>query len=189
MKIANTLFGHLKSDLTLDEIHFLTWSIVFKACYSFVDRIGVGDTELRDSDNVVHYVKPSLVLRNGRASGDAFRLRSGEVGWSINWLECFEEYTKDDQLVRVRSILRIETKKNGRLAELNVQNTKLTTGATVDLRFKLCPLPADHNYPADPSHCEVIGMPPYESPKSALVGDLMAKSVTATHLAKLNSTP
>ena len=143
----------------------------------------VGGDELRESDNVVHYVRPRLVLRDGGVSGEAFRLRADERGLSVNWLECFNG-TKLEQIAEVRALLRIETRTNGRLAELNVLLT--IKQASDSLVFERRPLPADGSHPPDPSHCEITGMPPYESPQSALIGDLIAKCVTETHWAKLS---
>lgn len=138
-------------------------------------------TELADSDNVVRYVKPKSILGNGRASGDAFRLRAQEVGLSVNWLECFATGSKQGQVARVRALSRITMSKNGRLAELNVGATRAKTRNACDCRFRRHPLPAEGGHPEDLSHCEITGLPAYGSSQAAVIGDLIAVTVTETY--------
>ena len=71
--------------------------------------------------------------------------------------------------------------KNGRLAELNVGNTRTKTRDACDSRFRRHPLPAEGGYPEDPSHCEVTGLPAYGSSQAAVIGDLIAETVTETY--------
>ena len=44
---------------------------------------------LPDDAQVVRYVKPTSRHEDGSVDGAAFRLRSGDNGLSVNWLECF----------------------------------------------------------------------------------------------------
>ena len=138
-------------------------------------------TELDDSDNVVRYVKPNSVLSNGRASGNAFRLRPQEVGLSVNWIEYFATASKHEQVDKVRVLSRMTMSKNGCLAELNVGNTRVRTRDACDSRFRRHPLPAEGGHPEDPSHCEVTGLPAYGSSQAAVIGDLIADTVTETY--------
>ena len=138
-------------------------------------------TELADSDNVVRYVRPKSVLSNGMPSGDAFRLRPQEVGLSVNWLEYFTTATKQEQVETVRALSRMTMSRNGRLAELNVGNSRAKTYDACELHFFRHPLPAEGGYPEDHSHCEITGLPAYGSSQAAVIGDLIAKTVTETY--------
>lgn len=139
--------------------------------------------DLPDDNHVVRYVKPThLRKKDGKATGAAFCLRSDETGLSVNWRECFHDHTKDEQLVQVRRLYRLEMSKNGRLAELNVGTTKRCVRDELDaIRFIHKPLPADDTYEADPSHCEITGLPLDNSPEAEMIGDMIAKSVQAIY--------
>lgn len=145
----------------------------------------MNDTEIRaelaESDHVVRYVRPRSVLSNGRASGDAFRLRPHEVGLSVNWLECFAAASKQEQVDKVIALSRITMSKNGRLAELNVGNTRAKTRDACHVRFIRHPLPTESGHPEDPSHCEITGLPAYGSLQAAVIGDLIADTVNETY--------
>jgi len=43
------------------------------------------------------------------------------------------------------------------------------------------PLDADENFEADPSHSEIVGLPPKDSPEADMIGDLIAKYVIEIH--------
>lgn len=140
--------------------------------------------ELRDEHHVVRYVKPTLVRDDGSVDGSAFCLRSGENGLSVNWLEHFANLARLEQLEQVRHLSRIEMKRRGRLAVLKVGMTKRKTREAARLRFEHRPLSQERDYPADPSHCEILGLPPVpdgESSQAALVGDLIADCVSETY--------
>lgn len=77
-------------------------------------------------------------------------------------------------------------KSSGRLVELNVGVTRERIGQRLDeLRFIHKPLNADENYEADPSHSEIMGLPPKDSPEAELIGDMIAECVIAVHSAKV----
>lgn len=135
------------------------------------------DIDLPDPDHVVRYVRPRLVLDDGSVDGSAFRLRSGDSGVSVNWLECFDGLSKSEQIEQVRILSRLKMRRNGRLAELNVGMTRQSTGSLASVRFVHVPWPAEQGYEADPSHSEITGLPS-DSPVAARVGDLIAWSVT-----------
>lgn len=141
---------------------------------------------LQNDDHVVRYVRPMLISDDGAVDGSAFRLRSGESGLSVNWLDCFRELSKREQLEQIRRLTRINMRRNGRLAELNVGETLGRVGSRLSaLRFVHRPLLADGGYPADPSHSAIEGLPSGASPEAALIGDLIASSVQQTHPAVL----
>jgi hypothetical protein len=148
----------------------------------------IGD-DLPDDDHVVRYVKPTSVREDGTVDGSAFCLRAhrpDDVRLSVHWLECFRDSTKSDQLAAVRQLSRLRLRERGRFAELNVGKTKRhVTVEHVTLRFIHMPLSAQEDYEADPSHSEIDGLPPGNSPHAELIGDMIAESVAAIHPAVL----
>ena len=73
-------------------------------------------------------------------------------------------------------------RKSGRLAELNVGATKKHIRSELEnLRFIHAPLPATDEHNADPSHSEITGLPPANSPEAELIGDMMAECIKAMH--------
>lgn len=138
--------------------------------------------ELPDDSHVVRYAKPTLVREDGSVGGEAFQLRSGEESLSLNWLECFPGISKPQQIDEVRGRSRLQLRQNGRFAELTVGQTKEHVhGELADLRFVHDPLEAEDGFEADPSHSEIMGLPPADSPDAELVGDMIAECVTEVH--------
>ena len=125
-----------------------------------------------------------MVQEDGTADGSDFRLRSArpdETGLSVNWLEAFQP-GRSHQLNEVRRLFRLGLRPNGRFAEMNVGTVirevakELTT-----LRVIHDPLEAKEGFDADPSHAEIIGLPPGDSDQAVLVGDLIAECVIDMH--------
>ncbi len=142
----------------------------------------MNESSLPDNAHVVRYARPTTVREDGRVDGSAFRLRAGDTGLSVNWLECFAELTKVQQLNQVRRLSRIDMRQNGRLAELNVGATKLHAQQLLpSIRFVPAPLPEEGMHEADPSHSEIAGLPLGDSLEAALIGDLIAECVGAVH--------
>ena len=138
--------------------------------------------DLPDDAHVVHYVRPTSVHEDGSIDGSGFRLRADEIGLSVNWLECFSDHTKVQQLAEVRRRSRLTMRRRGRLAELDVGITKQHVRHKVpSLRFVHKPLAADQRYEADPSHSEIEGLPPGDSPQAALIGDMVAECIQDVH--------
>lgn len=137
--------------------------------------------ELPDDGHVVRHAKGAFIDR-GIVNGSAFELRQTDTGLSVNWLECFQGLTKARQLDEIRRLSRLKMRRSGRLVELNVGATKRHVGSLLEtLGFILKPLDADDDHEADPSHSEIIGLPPQGSPDAAKIGDMIAESVTAVH--------
>ena len=136
---------------------------------------------LPPDDNVVRYASPRTIHDDGSVDGAAFHLRAGDDGLSVNWLEYFRSQPKARQLQEVRRCARLRLSNNGRLAELKVGETQAHLGRICDLLLVRQPLPATENYPADPSHSEIIGLPPGDSPAAELIGDLIAECVHTLH--------
>lgn len=137
---------------------------------------------LPDNAHVVRYARPTAVREDGRVNGSAFRLRPDDAGLSVNWLEHFRGLPTDRQLDEVRRLSRIDMRANERLAELNVGAVKHHVHERLpSIRFVHNPLPQEDAHPADPSHSEIVGLPPGESLEAALIGDMIAECVSAVH--------
>lgn len=138
--------------------------------------------DLPDADHVMRYARFIDLLDDGTLNCSAFQLRKAESGLSVNWLECFGDKTKSQQLDEVRRLIRLTMKRSGRLAELNVGQTRKKVDRLLDeLRFIHMPLDADENFEADPSHSEIVGLPPKDSPEADMIGDLIATCVIEVH--------
>ena len=132
---------------------------------------------LPDDHHIVRYAKPSLV-EEGIVDGSAFLLRPDEPGLSVNWLEAFGGNDEDRQLSEVRRLLRLKLSKSGRFAKLNVGATKRHVSKVLEeVRIIEAPRPPIDEFEADPSHAEIIGLPPGESDEAMLIGDLIADCV------------
>ena len=137
-------------------------------------------------DHIVRYVKPIAVEADGTANGAAFCLRTGEEGLSVNWLEAFGS-EKSYQLDEVRHRFRLSLSTNGRLAEMKVGTVLHKLRGTLDTPgIVYDPLEAESDFVSDPSHAQVIGLPPNapDSDEAMLVGDLIAECVIGVHPAK-----
>lgn len=135
--------------------------------------------DLPDTDHVVRYVKSRDLLEDGNLNCSAFQLRPGESGLSVNWIEYFKNLTKLEQIHEIRGLIRLSMRPSGRLAELNVGQTRRHVDYA--LGFVHSPLPAEDVYAADPSHSEVIGLPAGDSAEAELIGDMIAECVVAVH--------
>lgn len=142
--------------------------------------------ELPLGDQIVRYVKPSMIQEDGTADGSDFRLRPNrpdEEGLSVNWLEAFGA-DKVRQLSEVRRLCRLNLKPNGRFAEMNVGAVLGTVSQELDtLQILHDPLDAKDDHDTDPSHAEIRGLPPGDSDQAMLVGELIAECVTTMHRA------
>lgn len=140
--------------------------------------------DLPADDHVVRYVKPSMVLEDGTPDGSDFCLRPDrpdETGLSVNWLEVFEP-PKTQQLSEVRRLSRLRVRRNGRFAELDVGKTLRAVSDELNaVRMLHDPLEPYGEFDADPSHAEIVGLPPGDSDEAALVGDLIAECVVDMH--------
>ena len=140
---------------------------------------------LPGDNHVVRYAKPTSVRTDGKVDGSAFCLRANrpdDTSLSVNWLECFPDHTKDEQLAEVRRLARLKMREGGSLAELNIGATKQHVRTVFDgLRFIHKPLAAEDEFEADPSHSEITGLSQGNSPESELIGDMIAQSINAVY--------
>ena len=137
--------------------------------------------DLPETDHIVRYVKPRNV-EDGRVSIAEFRLRENEKGVSVNWLEYYENLSKEEQLAEVRVASRLVLRKNSRFAELNVGRIKdFLAEELPGLRVVHTPLAAEEEFPADPSHSEITGLPSGNSEQADLIAEMIAKCVCDLH--------
>lgn len=136
---------------------------------------------LADRDHVVRYVIPSKVQEGGRVDGTAFQRRVGEDAVSVNWLEAFPA-GKDEQIEAVRQVFRLRRARNGRFAELQVGEVRrYLLAEAIEMTAVQRPLSAEGDFPADPSHAELTGLPPRDSEDAEVIGDMIADCVLGLH--------
>ena len=150
-------------------------------------------TEIRQinpQDNVVRYVPPRLI-EGSVIDAEAFSLSEADMqehdpGWSVNWLEYFEGFSKCEQVAEVRKHIQRTPAATGVFAELNVGET-LTSLSSSGLRpsFRHAPSPANDKFDPDPSHAQLLGLPPFGTNEADLIGDYIADElVRRTHPAR-----
>ena len=144
----------------------------------------IGD-ELPDEDHFVRYAKPTGIREDSTVDGSEFRLRLNrpdDTGVSVQWLECYHDLPKADQLAQVRIVSRLTLKKRGRFAELNIGTVKRHVSEELEaMQIVHWPLEANDKFPDDPSHAEITGLPPGDSDQAALIGDMIAQCIIQTH--------
>lgn len=130
--------------------------------------------ELSPEDHIVRYVKPSS-MNEERVDGSEFQ-RNDKREVSVNWLEYYVDYTKEEQLAKIRRVIPVTLRRNGRFAELNVGKVRQ------DLAEKLPTLRIIHD-PEDenPSHSEIRGLPAPGSNQAEMIGDMIAKCICDLH--------
>ncbi len=144
------------------------------------------DQVLQDEDNVVLYAKPTLVIdaQLGQIDGSAFTWNGRGDGLSVNWLECFGDLPKAQQLGIIRQLIRLNMRPSGRLVELNVGVVLEHIAAELDSpRFVRRPLAETVEFEADPSHCELAGLPSREEDeiRAAEIGEIISNCVAVVH--------
>ncbi len=138
--------------------------------------------ELPDAAHVVRYANSRNLHDDGTVDAAVFRLRPQDSGLSVYWLEYFSDSSKAEQLEQVRRLARLNIRRSGRLVELNVGLTKrYLQDELPSLSFVNRPLAADDLYGADPSHSEITGLPPGNTPHAALIGEMIAECVLSLH--------
>ncbi len=138
--------------------------------------------DLPDEDQFVRYARPTDVLDDESLNCSAFMLRSDESGLSVNWLDYFRDRTKSEQLSEIRRLSRLTMRRNGRLAELNVEEVRERVRQELDaFRFIHDPLAAEGQYEPDPSHSQILGLPTPYTPEAQLIGFTIAECVTEAH--------
>lgn len=157
--------------------------------------------ELNESDNVVRYVSLTH-LQGGKASGSAFRPKETGKDLSVNWLDYFGGQKRSEQLKKIRPLIRLTMGGQARLAELNVGTTtgRFTNEIAIlndalphgnpigcGLQFVRTPLCECEEHAADPTHCDIMTLPPPDPTFFDIIGDIIARSVIRLHPAKLKN--
>ncbi len=132
---------------------------------------------------VVHYVSSSR-WSGKRVSYEAFKKATGKPP-SVHWLEKLGE-TPEDQLAAVRAVSRLKFQRHGCFAELRVGDVMDCDDA---LKVVHDPLPGNDDYPPDPSHSNIIGMPQPGAANERIVCELLARRVTVAHAAVVQEQP
>ena len=144
-------------------------------------------TEIQEDQRVVRYVRPRLIHSTGHADPEAFAdpqafvLRTfddgtPEAGLSVNWLGAFSGGTRS-QIEKVTLRLRLKVSSNGRFAEFVVGDlTTLLAAENIDGSVIHDPLETEGDYPEDPSHALVIGLPPPSTDRATEVGAQLARA-------------
>lgn len=144
------------------------------------DELLKGD-DLPDNNQIVRYVKPSLVEDDGSANGSAFTLRPGESDLSVNRLDAFT-LDKNNQLAEVCRLIRLDIGPNCRFAEMNVGSVRKHVSEELNsLRVVHDPLEKTDGLEEDPSHALIRGLPSGETDHAMAIGDLFTEHVTAMH--------
>jgi len=143
--------------------------------------------EIQGDQRVVRYVRPRLVHSTGHADPEAFvdagafvlrMLDDGtpEAGLSISWLGAFPGGTRS-QLGKVTLHLRLKVTSNGRFAEFVVgELTTLLAAENIDGSVVHDPLEPKDDYPEDPSHALVLGLPCPSTDRATEIGAQLARA-------------
>jgi hypothetical protein len=138
------------------------------------------ELELPDNHNVVRYVGFTGLRDNGRVDGSQFCPSPGSHGLSVNWLEYFDCPTKEQQIAGIRRLIHRTRGRKAVFAEINVGDVRSYLANELStVRFVNTPAQPNCRFPdPDPTHCDIMGLPPAEAGDGALViGDMIAKRV------------
>ena len=135
---------------------------------------------ITDGDDVLRYVSRRHI-QGPKINGAAFCRRPGETALSVNLLDAGGGLDKAQQVNRVREAIHLEVRPSALFAELNVGAVRRALrGRRPNLRFAHSPSPATPRFPwVDPTHCEIHGLPPADSPQSLIIGDMMVGLLSA----------
>ena len=132
--------------------------------------------ELSPTAHIVHYVSPSKLTDTGEVSWTTFRNKVTGKCPSAWWLEVFSLFPPGNQLNEIRSLANaaLTIKKKGRLVEIVIEDLK-SCGETL----KVIHMPKEKacSASADPAHCDIKGIPPFNSPSERDICEKIAKIV------------
>jgi len=110
--------------------------------------------------------------------------RESETGLSVNRLVLLGN-AENQQLEKLRKVIRMKLEKKGRLAVMNAgETTQRLAKIFPPVRIVSDPLEAtrDHKEP-DLTHAQIINLPPWDSDDAAQAGDIISECVIAMHRA------
>ncbi len=132
-----------------------------------------------DDHHVLRYTAPRHV-DGGIVNGAGFLRRPTEDGFSVNWLEYFD-HPIENQVQGGRDVARLRYAKTGLLARLNIGATRnyvrQNSPERLELSFVHDLLIAEGDFPADPSHALIKGIPTADSLEAELIKDLIADCI------------
>ena len=140
--------------------------------------------DLPHSANIVHYVARSEYEIRGDhivVTWKAFRKNLKNDDVSVHWLQALSDEPVT-QLNEVRRVSRLQLRESGRFAEVNVGEIQIemdTIGVVYD------PMPEMGEFPADPSHSNIVRLPNRDDKAEEDVCTRIAMLVNGCHLAKL----
>lgn len=143
------------------------------------DKVPQSGMPISDDNHVLRYIAPRHV-EDGIVNGAGFLRRPNEEGSSVNWLEYFDPPV-ESQVSEVRSVARLRYAKTGYLVRLNIGVTRdyvrQNSPQGLDLHFVHDPLSAEGDFPSDPSHALIHGIPAADSADAELIKDLIADCI------------
>lgn len=171
---------------------FSAWLAFLKTVFSRKPRFSPQHNLVPEQDHILRYIKP-MGFQNGTVSGSEFLKKPNHQGTSVNWIEYFTG-TLEQQIEEIRLRRRLEYKKTGALARLNVrrmkefvaQETEKILPTKVLLSVVKDPLEASDDHQEDRSHALIKDVPSLHDAHAELVGDLIRQCVIDTHPAIVN---
>ena len=137
----------------------------------------MSDGQIPDEHYIVRHVGGSKI-DDGIVNPAAFMGQD----LSVHWLECVNG-TKDEQLDRIRSLIRRELRPTAKFVELEVGMAR-NLAATIDVVKRV--LLAKDGLPEVPCHAEIVGIPEDDCEKKR-ISEALADSVICQYPAKPNS--
>lgn len=124
----------------------------------------------------------SSKIDRGIVDGSVFIRRPVDTdGLSVNWLECFAA-PRANQIAEICARSRLKLSKNGRFAEVKVEDVVAAVADHIDGFDAIQdPLAADEPFPEDPSHSLFLGLPDPAEELAQTVGDAISMCVSALH--------
>lgn len=134
----------------------------------------MSDGQISDMHSIVRHVGGSKI-DDGIVNPEAFMGQD----LSVHWLECAQG-TKDEQLDRIRSLIRRKLGTTAKLAELEVGKAR-NLAATIDVVKN--ELDAEDGWPDAPCHAEIVGIPEDDC-EMKRISEALADSVIELHPSK-----
>jgi hypothetical protein len=143
------------------------------------DEMPQSGLPIPDDHHVLRYIAPRHV-DGGIVNGAGFLRLPAEDGSSVNWLEYYDPPVSN-QVQGVRDVARLRYAKTGQLARLNIGATRSyvrqNSPEGLELSFVHDLLIAEGDFPADPSHALILGIPMENSVDAELIKDLIAHCI------------
>jgi hypothetical protein len=134
---------------------------------------------LPDADHVLRYIGKRHV-DGDVINGSGFLATPRDDTPSLNWMEYYAP-PREAQLGNITGCRRIKYERRGKLALLHILGTKAYLAANsqlqIDLAFIYDPLVPENDFPPDPSHSIVQGLPTIGTPEGEAFADLLTNCI------------